>query len=146
METVVDIVRVLHSLSRYIAIVAVAAALVYFIVGLVQRRGWDALATRLGAAFRHSLSLQWVLGLLLLVVYGLWAGAVPGYQWGHAITGTVALAVAHGAWAALLKRAPDDRQKYVRALGVVVLTLVLVIGGIYALPEYLRWNFPASSI
>lgn len=58
---------VLHSLLRWVVVVAAIAAVVFAVRGWLGRRGWTTLDDRLGMIFTISMDLQLLLGLLLYV-------------------------------------------------------------------------------
>jgi hypothetical protein len=114
----------LHSGVRWLVVLVTIIALVKLILGIVQKSSYDQLAKRLMIAFSGLITIQWALGLILLLVLGVFnSGAI----WGHAGTMTVAVAVSHmhNRW----KRA-DDATRYQRGLMIVVAVLALVIIGV----------------
>ncbi|MEO8607052.1 MAG: hypothetical protein ABI690_04190 [Chloroflexota bacterium] len=75
-------------------------------------------------AFSGLITIQWVLGLILLLVLGVFnSGAI----WGHTGIMTVAVAVSHmyNRW-----KNADDATRYQRGLMIIVAVLVLVIIGV----------------
>ena len=83
-------------------------------------------------AFSMGVTLQWVVGLILLVSLGSVTGFGFRHFWEHAGIMTVAVALAHmhNRW----KNAPDS-TRYRASLAIVVIVLVLVFVGVGLLPQ-----------
>jgi hypothetical protein len=114
----------LHSGVRWLVVLVTIIALVKLVVGIVQKRSYDQLTHQLMLAFSGLITLQWALGLILLLALGIFnSGAI----WGHAGVMTVAVAVSHlhNRW----KKA-DDSTRYQMGLLIVIAVLVLVIIGV----------------
>jgi hypothetical protein len=135
----IDIVQFLHSWARWIVLVVSIIALVYLALRLLSNRDWDAMAARLMSAFSSLVGLQWVLGLVLLVVRGSQTGFGIRHYWEHLVVMTLALVAAHGhfMWR---RRELTSRARYTRNLITIIVVLVLVVVGIMALPEAIRWR------
>jgi len=75
-------------------------------------------------AFSGLVSLQWLIGIIVLIVFGNFSS---GQIWSHAGTMTIAVAVSHlhNRW----KKA-EDPVRYRMSLLVVIAVLVLVIVGV----------------
>lgn len=118
-----------HSGLRWLVVLAALVALVWMIVGLVQRRTYDQLARRIMLAFSGLLSLQWLLGLVLFVVLGSFELA---HRWEHLVTMTIAVGVSHmhNRW-----KAAPDAVRFRNGLIIVVVVLVLVYIGVARLPQ-----------
>lgn len=114
----------LHSGVRWLVVLVTIIALVKLILGMVQKSSYDSLAKRLMMVFSGLITIQWALGLILLLVMGIFnSGAI----WGHAGVMTVAVAISHmhNRW-----KKSDDATRYQRGLMIVVAVLVLVIIGV----------------
>jgi hypothetical protein len=125
----------LHSGVRWLVVLVTIITLVKLVLGIVQKSSYDVWAKRLMTAFSGLISLQWALGLILLLVLGIFnSGAI----WGHAGIMTVAVAVSHmhNRW-----KKSDDATRYQRGLMIVVAVLVLVILGVSLVGG---WRFGAS--
>lgn len=135
----IEIVQFLHSWTRWIVLIVTVVTLIYLALRLFSGSAWDALATRLMSAFSSLVGLQWLLGLVLLVVLGSQTGFGVRHYWEHLTMMTLALVVAHGHF--MWRRRPlADRARYTRNLLTVIGVLVLVVVGIMALPEPIRWR------
>jgi FtsH-binding integral membrane protein len=133
----IDIVQFLHSWTRWIVIVVSIVALVYLVLRL--NRDWDAMAARLMSAFSSLVGLQWALGLVLLIVRGSQTGFNVRHYWEHLFMMTLALIVAHGHYM-WRRRELTSRARYTRNLATIIVALILVVIGIMALPEGIRWR------
>ena len=114
----------LHSGVRWLVVLVTIIALVKLVLGIVQKRSYDQLTHRLMLAFSGLITLQWALGLILLLALGVFNS---GVIWGHASVMTVAVAISHlhSRW----KKA-DDSTRYRMGLLIVIAVLVLVIIGV----------------
>lgn len=140
METLQPIFQFLHSWARWIFLVAAVVALGYFALGWLQKRVWDRRAQLIQTVFTIMMDVQWLLGLLLFIVWGAMTGLGFRYRWEHLFMQTVALVVAHLPMIWRKKELPDA-TRYQRALLVVVAVLVLIIVGIFTLPGAIQWRF-----
>lgn len=136
-----QIVFYLHSGVRWIVMLAAVVALIYMIFGLVTRRAYDRNASLLMVIFVRSIEIQWLVGLVLLILYAIALGSFLPAWWGHLILMTIAVVVAHMFMG--FKRRPDS-ARYVVGIVAIVATLVLVILGVMALGGS-RWGAPAIS-
>jgi uncharacterized membrane protein YphA (DoxX/SURF4 family) len=122
----------LHSGIRWLVVLATIIVLMKLVIGLVQNSTYDQLTRRLMLVFSGLISLQWAIGLILLLVMGVFnSGAI----WGHAGIMSVAVAISHmhNRW----KNAPDA-TRYRMDLLIVIAVLVLVIIGVALVGG---WNF-----
>jgi heme A synthase len=126
-----------HSGLRYLVLLAAFAAIVALAYGLATKR--PTRATRvLPAAFTGLLDLQILLGLALFM-----AGLFPDAVVGHLVVMLLAAAVAHGS-SIVARRAADDRRELVIRLAGIVLSIVLIAGGIMAIGRGVFGSAPPS--
>jgi hypothetical protein len=137
-EQVVDITAILdgaHSGFRWIVLIAAAVALIINLVALFQQRAGDDKLVKNGMRFwTISLDIQWLLGLLLIIVQWIAVvgfGNTPAYVWEHAIGNTLAVVVAHS-YMAFRKR--PGRTPIVGNLITIVIALVILILTITLIP------------
>jgi hypothetical protein len=146
MDVIQEIVRVLHSWNRWLVLIFAVVGLVYFGMGLVQRRGWEARAQSLLNGFGNVIGLQWLLGLILLGVWGSMTDFGQRHFYEHLFAQTLAMiaANAHHGWR---RRELPDSARWRNGLLVIIGTLVLVVIGVLALPGGIQWRFyiPAGS-
>jgi hypothetical protein len=114
----------LHSGVRWLVVLITIAALVKLILGVVQKQSYDKLTQRIMLAFSGLVSLQWLIGIILLLALGVFNS---GMIWSHAGVMTIAVAVSHlhNRW----KKA-EDPVRYRMSLLVVIAVLVLVVVGV----------------
>lgn len=134
----VDIARFLHSWVRWVVIAATAVALITMVVGLIQRRSYAASDRRVMTIFSSLFGVQWVLGLVMLVVLGAQTGFGVRHYWEHLIVQTVALGVAHLhlRWKAAVGYTPFRSN-----LIVLLAVAALIVVGILTLPQGIQWRF-----
>lgn len=144
MEGVIEVLRYLHSWTRWLVVGIAVATVVYFAVRLATRGDFDILSARLMTAFTGLISLQWLIGIVFLVTLGSMTGFGIRHYWEHLITMTVAVGVAsmHFRWR---KRELTPAARYGRLLGLIAATILLVIVGIATLPAPIQWRFLANS-
>jgi heme A synthase len=119
-----------HSGLRYLVLLAGIAAIVILARGYSGRRPYDRPARISTAAYTGSLHLQVVLGIVMIVL-GRWYPALMG----HLIMNLLAVGVTTtlSAWA---KREADSGRAYKYALTGVVVSLLLLVGGIAAIGRH----------
>jgi hypothetical protein len=119
-----------HSGVRWLVVLATVVAIIAILIGLFQNRPYDGFAKRFMTIFVRSVEIQWLLGLIVLLVMG---GVPTGleYRWGHVALMTVAVVVAHLDMP--FRRRPDN-VRYMVSLAVIIVTLVIVFAGVAALP------------
>ena len=119
-----------HSGLRYLVLLAGIAAIVVLARGLSGKRPYDRPARISSAIYTGSLHLQVVLGIIMIVL-GRWYPALMG----HLIMNGLAVAVATtlSAWG---RREADARRGYKYALAGVVVSLLLLAGGIAAIGRH----------
>ncbi len=131
----------LHSIVRWVVVIAGVIAVVQALRGLLGRRQWTRLDDRLGLAFTSALDTQLLLGVLLYVVSPLIQavfadfGAAMGvtaqrfFAMEHALLMIVAVVLAH-VGRARIRRAPDDESRYRQAalfFGLALLVILVAI-------------------
>jgi hypothetical protein len=116
-----------HSGLRYLVLLAGVLALVYFAYALATRKGSERTARILGSSFVGLLDLQIVIGLIM-VVLGLYYAALMG----HIAMMLMAAVVMHGVLV-FARRSPDTARAYTLRFFGVLLSLVLVVAGIWAI-------------
>ncbi|MCC6191081.1 MAG: hypothetical protein IT318_18835 [Anaerolineales bacterium] len=123
-----DIVLMLHSLVRWLVLLAAVAAIVKFALGWLRGSEWSGLDRGLSTAFSGLMSLQILLGLIVLFGEGFFGDAgFPLQRIEHALIMTLAVALSHlpSLWK---NAAPAIRFR--NALLCVLIALVLILAGI----------------
>lgn len=135
-----DVLRLLHSWVRWLVVAVALVNLVYFVVFWLRNRRYDETARRFMSAFAGLISVQWLLGVILLVVLGSQTGFGIRHYWEHLTMMTLAVFVANVP-AMLRRRELTDSQRYRANVVTILVVIVFVIVGIAALPEPIRWRF-----
>ena len=116
-----------HSGLRYLVLLAAVAAIVVLALGYARGRAYTGPSRAVTAAFTGLLHLQVLLGIAL-VVMGIWYGALMGH-----LTMMFLGAILMPALGGYAKRTADGKKAHGVALAGVVLTLLLVLGGIMSI-------------
>jgi FtsH-binding integral membrane protein len=135
-----QITQFLHSWTRWIFIVIAVVAIVYFVMGLVQQKPWVKQAQTFLTIFSSFIGLQWIIGLVLFLLYQIPAAFGIRHQWEHLVTMTIVLAVAHVHFSWRRRDMPDARR-WRNGLLLMVGVLVLIFVGISVLPAVIQWRF-----
>jgi hypothetical protein len=136
----VDIIRFLHSWVRWLVVLSAVLSVVYFAVYWLRGRSYGTTARRLMSLFAGLISLQWLLGVILLVVLGGQTGFGIRHYWEHLTVMTLAVFAAN-APNMLRRRQLTDSQRYLVNVVTIMIVIVLVVVGISLLPEPIRWRF-----
>lgn len=114
-----------HSGWRHIVIVVLVVAIGMMLYGWLGKRRWGIWDQRIGVITPIVIDIQWLLGLVLWIVYRL---PTAGHFIEHIVTMTLALAAAHIGWARA-KRSPDDTARFrTAAIGFIIAGLLVGIG------------------
>lgn len=135
-----EIFQLLHSWTRWIFLIAAIAAIIYFIRGLAGRKPWVKQGQTFLSIFSGLVGLQWILGLILFLLYQIPAGFNIRHQWEHLVTMTIVLVVAHVHYA-WRRREMADATRWRNGLLLMVGVLILIVVGISVLPAAIQWRF-----
>jgi hypothetical protein len=138
-----EITLVLHSLLRWLVLVCAAVALFQAYSGWFGKKSWSDSDRRWNVMFAHSMTLQFVIGLLLYAVLSpiTTQGVFPSFGaamkdrilrfWGveHIFAMTVALALAH-IGNARARKALTDEAKHKAAAIFFTIAILLVLASI----------------
>jgi hypothetical protein len=69
MASLLGITLTLHSLWRWVVLIVAIAVIVKYAAGWLGKRPWTDLDARLGNGYAWAMTIQFVLGLVLLVTY-----------------------------------------------------------------------------
>jgi hypothetical protein len=130
-------VLTLHSIVRWLTVLVAVAAIVKFAMGWLQKQPFDKTAKALVSAFGGMMDLQLLLGFIFFFWNGLSieGGLTLRYRLEHLGVMLVAVVVAH--LPAMWKKA-EDNKRYRNTLIAIVVSLLLVVAGVAALPGN-RW-------
>jgi hypothetical protein len=111
-----------HSGIRWLVVLAAVAAFVYLLVGLLQQRPYTKTTHRAMVIFSSLVGVQWALGVILLIVLGVFTRE----QWEHAATMTIALIAAHVY--TRFKTRPDVTRYQVGLATILAVAVIVFIG------------------
>lgn len=131
------ILLTLHSVLRWVIVLVALAILFKFARGLIQKQPYDPAARGLVSAFGGLMDTQLLLGTAFFVWSGLaiQGGFTLRHRWEHLAVMLVAVIVAH--LPAMWKQR-DDQTRYRNGLIAVLVSILLVVAGVFALPGN-RW-------
>jgi hypothetical protein len=121
----------IHSIVRWIIVGVGVIALVKFLIGWLGNGRFAGMDRGLSSGFSGLIDLQVTLGLIFLLWSGLAGAGFPMHRIEHTFTMIVAAVVAHlpMRW----KNAPD-KIRFRNSFLVVLVTAVLIFGGVASLP------------
>lgn len=116
----------IHSIVRWLLVLVTVITLVKFAIGWLQKSSFTSLDARLFDAFLGLITLQWVLGLILLI-----GMEMVRFRLEHAFMMTVAVGVAHMAnrW-----RKAEDAIKFRNFTIILLVVMLLVFVGVMVIP------------
>ena len=130
MASILGITLTLHSLWRWAVLIVAVIVIIKFAAGWLGRRPWTDLDTRLATAYPVAMTIQLLLGLVLLVLYIVMGAFNVRTQIEHAVYGLIATGLSH-----TIRRSrgqPDDKR-FRNALVMVLISLVVVLFSIWRL-------------
>jgi len=123
---VTEILLSIHSVLRWVVLAFAVLALVVNVLALVQKRGANDPRVKNGMRlWTILLDVQWLVGLLLLLVMGVFGRP----QIEHAVANTIAVVVAHSAVAF---RKKSDQTRLIANLVTIVLALLIIFVAVAA--------------
>ena len=128
-----SILLIIHSITRWLAVLAATALVVRLGLGLVKKQAFDKSANALSMVFSGLMDTQMLLGLLLLLLSGLAGVGFPAFRLEHGITMFLAVMAAH--LPAMWKK-QNDFIRTRNTLFAVMLSIVLVLVGV----SFLGWS------
>ena len=122
-----DFIQTLHSINRWIILVVAVIALIKFLIGWLRNSSYLPADRGLKAGYTGLLDLQLLLGIILLI--GL---TLERFRIEHAVIMLVAVILTH---LSRLWRDKPDKVKFRNNFLVIVLSMLLIIAGVTALPQ-----------
>ena len=116
-----DIVLLLHSLVRFLILIAAVVGIVKALISLAQKRAADSLDQTAASAFLGLYDLQVLLGILIILLGGLTQAI-------HPIVMFIGVLLAHGLQS-MTKRAEGPTMPVYR-LGFYILPLLVILVGL----------------
>jgi heme A synthase len=129
-----------HSGTRWLVVLAAVVALVFMVFSLIRNREQDGLTRGIMVTFSSLVGLQWVLGLVYYLMFGMqYNDYTVRNQEVHAAVMTGVVLVAH--LYLPFRRRASTRTYYMASIGVIVLTAILIYVGVATLAGDLpRWS------
>jgi uncharacterized membrane protein len=124
-----DFILVLHSLVRWLVVIAALVAIIRYIVDLTGKSPDAEMGRKLMLAYTILLDVNVLLGLILIVGRAMAVGQVLPVWLEHAVTNFVAVIVAH-IFAARSRKMDDPRRAATWRLGGVVVSILMIIAGV----------------
>ena len=131
MDTITDIILVIHSINRWLILLIGAIAAIKFLVGWLRKSSYLPIDRGLMSAYTGLLDLQLILGIILLI-----SGELKQYRIEHAVTMVIAIILAH---LSRIWRDKPDPIKFRNNSLAIALGLLLIFAGVSLLPK--GWTF-----
>lgn len=141
MEAVEQIARLLHSWVRWGVVLVAVIAAVYLAAGWLRNVAWQKTGQTLLTVFSSLIGLQWLIGLVLLGVWGSLSDFGQRHFYEHLTVMTIALIVAHLHIRWKRDETMPDKNRYRNGFLLILGVTVLVVVGIAVLPEGIQWRF-----
>ncbi len=114
----------IHGFVRWVLAILAIVVLARYAIGWLGKRPFTALDRQLGVAYAGVMSVQFILGLINLVLLAINGAFRPGVHIEHAFYGLLATAFAH--MTSMFKNQPDERR-FRNAFFLVLASLLLVL-------------------
>jgi hypothetical protein len=119
----------LHSLLRWLVVIAAGAAIVRYVVDLVGKSPDAEMGRKLMLAYTILLDVTVLLGVILIVGRAIGSGQILPVWIEHATTNLVAVIIAH-IFAARSKKMEDPKRAAKWRLAGVLISIVLIVAGV----------------
>ena len=127
MAEVLVLLRGAHSGVRWLVVLASLVALIWLVYSLVTSRAYDRATQRIMTIFSSLVGLQWLIGVIFLIVLGASTTFAVRTRWEHTVIMTLVLVAAHVHM--MLKRRAD-RARLLGGLVSLIVALALVYVGV----------------
>lgn len=124
----------IHSILRWVIVIAGLIAIVKFLIGWVQKSEFGKMDRGLSSGFSGLIDLQVVLGLVYFLVTGFGGVGFPSSSIEHTVTMLIAAVVAHAP--AMFRKRPLNR--FAVSFFAVLGALLVIYIGVARLPG--GWN------
>jgi hypothetical protein len=124
-----DFIVGLHSLVRWLVVIAAVAAIIRYVIDLVGKSPDAEMGRKLMLAYTILLDVNVLLGIILIVGRAIGVGQILPVWIEHAITNFVALIVAH-IFAARSRKMDDAKRAAKWRLGGVVISILMIVAGV----------------
>ena len=124
-----DFIVGLHSLVRWLVVVAAVAAVIRCVVDLVGKSPDTEMSRKLMMAYTILLDVNVLLGLILIVGRASAVGQILPIWIEHAVTNLIAVTIAH-IFAARSKKMPEPKRAAAWRLAGVAISILLIVMGV----------------
>jgi predicted permease len=124
-----DFIVGLHSLLRWLVVVAAVAAVIRYVIDLAGKSPDVELGRKLMMAYTILLDVNVLLGIILLVGHAVGVGQILPIWIEHAVTNLIAVTIAH-IFAARSRKMPDPKRTAAWRLAGVVVSMALIVLGV----------------
>lgn len=131
-----------HSGLRWLVVLSTLIALGFMLYSLITNRHQDGATRGIMVTFSSLIGVQWILGLVLYLIYGNMTNNFSQRPWvEHLTTMTIVLIVAH--LYLPFRRRLSDRGYYIASTVVILVVIALVWVGVAQLSggTMTRWQF-----
>ena len=124
-----DFIVGLHSLVRWLVVVAAVIAIIRYAIDLVGKSPDAELGRKLMMAYTILLDVNVLLGIILLVGRAIGVGQILPIWIEHAVTNLIAVVIAH-IFAARAKKQADAKRTAAWRLAGVLISIALIVMGV----------------
>jgi hypothetical protein len=129
---VLDIIQTIHSILRWVVVLVAVIAVIKFAAGWLAKQSYRSMDRGLMSGFTGLMDLQLLLGVILFILWWVEVDQLLRFRLEHALTMILAVAVAH---LAVRWRSEPDRIKFRNNLIAIVVSMLLVVVGVFILPQ-----------
>jgi len=120
----------IHGLFRWVVAILAIIVLVKYAIGWLGKRPFTDLDRQLGTAYAGAVTIQFVLGLINIILFIINGLFQPGKHIEHVVYGLIAVALAH--MTAMFKNQPDEKR-FRNAFFLVLLSVLVIVWSVIRL-------------
>ena len=124
-----DFIVGLHSLVRWLVVIAAVGAIIRYVIDLVGKSPDVELGRKLMMAYTILLDVNVLLGIILIAGRAIGIGQILPVWIEHAVTNIIAVVIAH-IFAARGKKQSDPKRAATWRLAGVVISMLLIVMGV----------------
>lgn len=117
----------IHSITRWVVLLAGVVGLIKFLVGWLGKQSWTQNDRIIGSLFAGLMDLQATLGIVMILWFTISASFVRE-QWEHGFTMLIAAGVTHLLFR--FRKAEDETKRFRNSFFTILASFVLVLLGI----------------
>jgi drug/metabolite transporter superfamily protein YnfA len=130
MDFLLSLTLTVHNLWRWVVLAIGVVAIIKFAIGWLGSRPWQDIDRQLASGYAGAMTVQFVLGIILLLLYAIIGAFNPAKQIEHAVYGLLALALAH--MTAMFKNRPD-KSRFLGSMLLIIGSLLMVLFSVWRL-------------